>query len=284
MKRLLVFMLLAVLIISCSSKKLLSVRKISHNGVVNNIASQYDFSQKQYSTLNNSKNSSAKNLLEVEGRITPVKNNQDFLASKDKVESSVLTTNYSHKELPHFIQQEKINKSFLEKVPILKLKETPNKDSVEIITISGRVYRGVVVKSDYDGYFIKLSPDREIYLSNIEIKRLTVISSTSNIKSNEIPITSAPSQDYLESEKSSQEKKSSKWYNTGWLWVWLILYWPVFVVGLILRSSNKKSEKSSQEKKSSKWYNTGWLWVWLILLWPVFVAGLILRASNKESD
>ena len=129
MKRLLVFVLLAVLIISCSSKKLLSVRKIAHNGVINNIASQYDFSQKQYSTLNNSKNSSAKNLPEVEGRITPVKNNPDFLASKDKVESSVLTTNYSHKELPHFIQQEKINKSFLEKVPILKHKEITKKKS-----------------------------------------------------------------------------------------------------------------------------------------------------------
>ena len=97
MKRLLVFMLLAVLIISCSSKKILSVRKIAHNVVINNIASQYDFSQKRFSTSNNSKNSNVKNLPEVEGRITPVKNNQDFLASKDKVESSVLTTNYSHK-------------------------------------------------------------------------------------------------------------------------------------------------------------------------------------------
>ena len=129
MKRLLVFVLLAVLIISCSSKKILSVRKIAHNGVINNIASQYDFSQKQYSTLNNLKNSSAKNLPEVEGRITPVSNNQDFLASKDKVEPSVLTTNYSHKELPHFIQQEKINKSFLGEVPILKHKENTKKKS-----------------------------------------------------------------------------------------------------------------------------------------------------------
>ena len=129
MKRLLVFMLLAVLIISCSSKKILSVRKIAHNGVINNIASQYDFSQKQYNTLNNSKNSSAKNISEAEGRITSVSNNPDFLASKDKVEPSVLTTNYSHRALPHFIQQEKINKSFLEKVPILKHKEITKKKS-----------------------------------------------------------------------------------------------------------------------------------------------------------
>ena len=122
-------MLLAVLIISCSSKKILSVRKIAHNGVINNIASQYDFSQKQYSTLNNLKNSSAKNLTELEGRITPVSNNQDFLASKDKNYPSVLTTKYSHKELPHFIQQEKINKSLLVEVPILKHKEITKKKS-----------------------------------------------------------------------------------------------------------------------------------------------------------
>ena len=127
MKRLLVFMLLAVLIISCSSNKLLSIRKIAHNGFINNIASQYDFSQKQYSTLNNSKNSSAKNLPEVEGRIPSVSNNPDFLASKDKIDPSVLTTNYSHKALPHFIRQEKINKSFLEKVPILESKENTKK-------------------------------------------------------------------------------------------------------------------------------------------------------------
>ena len=129
MKKLLVFMLLAVLIISCSSKKKLSVRKIAHNGVINNIASQYDFSQKQYGTLNNSKNSSANNLSDAEGSIPSVSNNPDFLASKDKIDPSVLTTNYSHKELPHFIQQEKINKSFLEKVPILKHKEITKKKS-----------------------------------------------------------------------------------------------------------------------------------------------------------
>ena len=153
MKRLLVFMLLAVLIISCSSKKKLSVRKIAHNGVINNIASQYDFSQKQYGTLNNSKNSSAKNLSDAEGSIPSVSNNPDFLASKDKIDPSVLTTNYSHKELPHFIQQEKINKSFLGEVPILKHKEITKKKSkikdkqnkillvlLSIVTLIGSVF------------------------------------------------------------------------------------------------------------------------------------------------
>ena len=129
MKRLLVFVFAVVLLGSCSSKKILSVRKVAHNGVINNIASQYDFSQKQYGTLNNSKNSSAKNLSDAEGSIPSVSNNPDFLASKDKIDPSVLTTKYSHKELPHFIQQEKINKSFLGEVPILKHKEITKKKS-----------------------------------------------------------------------------------------------------------------------------------------------------------
>ena len=123
MKKLLVFMLLAVLIISCSSKKILSVRKIAHSEVINNIASQYDFSQKQYSTLSNLKNSSVKNLSEAEISIPSSKNNPDFLASKDKVEPSVLINNYSYKKLPQIIQYEKINKSLLEKVQILDKKK-----------------------------------------------------------------------------------------------------------------------------------------------------------------
>ena len=130
MKRLLVFVLLAVLIISCSSKKILSVRKVAHNGVINNIASQYDFSQKRFSTSNNSKNSYVKNLPEVEVSIPTVKNNKDLLASKDKVGPSVLTNNYSYKKMSHFIRQEKINKSFLEKVPILKHKKFTKKKSI----------------------------------------------------------------------------------------------------------------------------------------------------------
>ena len=157
MKRLLAFMLLAVLIICCSSKKILSIRKIAHNGVINNIASQYDFSQMQYSTLNISKNSSAKNLSKVKASIPTVRNNPDFLASKDKIDPSVLATNYSHKELPHFIQQKKINKSFLEKVPILKHKENTKKKSksknkqnkmslilLSIVCFIGCLFSGVV--------------------------------------------------------------------------------------------------------------------------------------------
>ena len=127
MKRVLVFMLLAVLIISCNSKKILSVRKMAHNGIINNIAAQYNFSQKQYSTLNNSKNTSVKNLPEVEGSIPTVKSNQDFLASKDKIDPSVLTTNYSHKELPKIIKNKIIIKSFNDKTQIFENEKIINK-------------------------------------------------------------------------------------------------------------------------------------------------------------
>ena len=121
-------MLLAVLIISCNSKKILSVRKMAHNGIINNIAAQYNFSQKQYSTLNNSKNTSVKNLPEVEGSIPTVKNNPDFLASKDKVEPSVLINNYSYNS-PQIIQNKRINNSFNEKPQIFENEKSSAKKS-----------------------------------------------------------------------------------------------------------------------------------------------------------
>ena len=129
MSRLLVFVFALILLGSCSSKKILSVRKISNNGVINNIASQYDFSQKQYSALNNTKNSSVKNLSEVEASVPTVKNDKDLLASKDKVEPTALINNYSYNS-PQIALHEKINKSFLEKVPILKHKEITKKKSI----------------------------------------------------------------------------------------------------------------------------------------------------------
>ena len=79
-----------------------------------------------------------------------------------------------------------------------------NKDSVEIITTTGRVYRGIVVKSDYDGYFVKLSSDREIYVSNNEIKRLTVLSSTSSTESDNTPKTTPPAQNYYEDDSVAE--------------------------------------------------------------------------------
>ena len=79
-------------------------------------------------------------------------------------------------------------------------------DSVEIITTNGRVYRGVVVKSDYEGYFIRLSPEREIYISNNEIKRLTVLSSdNSNLKEDSVTIQQS-TEDYFTGEVEEENQ------------------------------------------------------------------------------
>ena len=84
--------------------------------------------------------------------------------------------------------------------------ENPNKDSVEIITTTGRVYRGIVVKSDYDGYFVKLSSDREIYVSNNEIKRLTVLSTNATTNhSNETSKPISTSQDYYKDDSLEEQ-------------------------------------------------------------------------------
>ena len=87
-----------------------------------------------------------------------------------------------------------------EKKQLYTCDENPNKDSVEIITTTGRVYRGIVVKTDYDGYFVKLSSDREIYVSNNEIKRLTVLSSTPSTEGDNTPKATPSTQNYYEDD------------------------------------------------------------------------------------
>lgn len=100
-----------------------------------------------------------------------------------------------------------------EKKQLSTYNENPNKDSVEIITTTGRVYRGVVVKSDYDGYFVKLSSDREIYISNNEIKRLTVISSTPSVEDNKTPTTKPSTQNYYEDESVADNTDTDETTN-----------------------------------------------------------------------
>ena len=79
-------------------------------------------------------------------------------------------------------------------------------DSVEIITTNGRVYRGVVVKTDYEGYFIRLSTEREIYISNNEIKRLTVLTSdNSNLKEDSMTIQQS-TEDYFTAEVEEENQ------------------------------------------------------------------------------
>ena len=60
------------------------------------------------------------------------------------------------------------------------LNETNKEDSVVIVTKTGKTFKGLVTKSDFDGYFIKIQNNREIYVSNIEIKTINFIKQTSN--------------------------------------------------------------------------------------------------------
>ena len=60
------------------------------------------------------------------------------------------------------------------------LNETNKEDSVVIVTKTGKTFKGLVTKSDFDGYFIKIQNNREIYVSNIEIKTINFIKQPSN--------------------------------------------------------------------------------------------------------
>ena len=58
----------------------------------------------------------------------------------------------------------------------------PREDSVLITTKNGKNYSGFISKSDFDGYFIKTSNNREIYISNLEIKTIQFLESTIETK------------------------------------------------------------------------------------------------------
>ena len=58
----------------------------------------------------------------------------------------------------------------------------PKEDSVLITTKNGKNYSGFISKSDFDGYFIKISNNREIYISNLEIKTIQFLESTIETK------------------------------------------------------------------------------------------------------
>ena len=110
------------------------------------------------------------------------------------------------KEINNLIDK-KHKKGLVKKITKLaQFINTDKQDSVEIITTNGRVYRGIVVKSDYEGYFIRLSPEREIYISNNEIKRLTVLSSDSlNLKEDSVAIKQS-TEDYFTAEAEEENQ------------------------------------------------------------------------------
>tara|TARA_B110001450_G_scaffold160445_1_gene149602 strand:+ start:159 stop:770 length:612 start_codon:yes stop_codon:yes gene_type:complete len=128
MKKLIVFIFSVLLLGSCSSEKTLS-EQIKYDWDINYNLSKDDGNERQINVIKNLKNSSLQNQTEVKASLPSVNNNQDLLASNDKVEPSVLTNNHSYKKLPKIIQKERINNSYLEKAPILKNKEITKKKS-----------------------------------------------------------------------------------------------------------------------------------------------------------
>ena len=69
-----------------------------------------------------------------------------------------------------------LNKKPVNTIRLIQFEDnSPNKDSIIIVTKTGKTYKGIVSKSDYDGYFIKMEKNREIYIGNFEIKSIQFI-------------------------------------------------------------------------------------------------------------
>lgn len=95
-----------------------------------------------------------------------------------------------------------------------------NKDSIVIVTKTGKTYKGIVSKSDYDGYFIKVEKNREIYIGNFEIKSIKFIKNTkvTNIQSlaiDPIPDT-AILKPTISKEKVTESTNKSSIENDVW--------------------------------------------------------------------
>ena len=100
MKRLLVLMVSVFLLGSCNTEKTLS-KQIKYDWDINYTSSKYNDYKRQFNLNKNLKSSSFQNQTEVQASMPTVKNNQEFLVSKDKVVPSVLINNNSYKKLPN---------------------------------------------------------------------------------------------------------------------------------------------------------------------------------------
>ena len=126
MKKLIVFMCSLVILGSCSSEKTIS-EQIKYDWDINYNSSQDDGNERPHKFNKNLINSSFQNQKEHQISSPTVKNNQDLLASNDKVEPSVLISNYSYKKSPKIIRKEKKYKFFKEKSQIFKDEKIVNK-------------------------------------------------------------------------------------------------------------------------------------------------------------
>ena len=240
--------------VSCASEKQLSSRDFSKRKYTNGI----HISLKNH--FSNSFISSKESLINTENLTSQTDVNKFTHVDRQAVLKSKSRLQY--KTIKQVIKVGEEHKNY----SLHLTKENPNKDSVEIITTSGRVYRGVVVKSDFDGYFIKLSPEREIYVSNFEIKRLTVLSSSPNNQPNKTIKTSSPSQDYFEDdspeeqtydEDSTYEEKKVEPMSILSLIFGVLGFVPIPVIGglgwiaalVLAKQSLKKIERNPEKFK-----------------------------------
>ena len=151
-------------------------------------------------------------------------------------------------------------------------------DSVKILTKSGTTYEGIITKSDFNGYYIKINNNNEIYVSNNEIKEITflnpnntVLSKTSsdsvNKKANIIPTTKNESQikneniwdrtnsDFINKpppkqlKSSSREKKMAPFSILSFVSTVLGFFTGfTFLLGLIFGSISLSKIKENPEK------------------------------------
>ena len=97
---------------------------------------------------------------------------------------------------------------------------SPNKDSIIIVTKTGKTYKGIVSKSDYDGYFIKVEKNREIYINNFEIKSIQFIKNPTFKNTQSLVIDPSPDTAIIKTtisiEKVAEPTTNSSLENDVW--------------------------------------------------------------------
>ena len=104
---------------------------------------------------------------------------------------------------------------------LIELEENiPTKDSIVIVTKTGKTYKGIVSKSDYDGYFIKVDKNREIYISNLEIKSIQFIKNPTVTNAQSLAIDPRPDTAIIKttifSEKVAEPSNNNSLENDVW--------------------------------------------------------------------
>jgi hypothetical protein len=96
----------------------------------------------------------------------------------------------------------------------------PNKDSIVIVTKTGKIYRGIVSKSDFDGYFIMIKNNREVYVSNLEIKSIQFFKNPTFINTQSLAVDPKPDSAIIKNnisiEKVVEPSNNSSLENDVW--------------------------------------------------------------------